>query len=366
MTPNPALGVLLHAIGGFAAGSFYAPLKKVRGWAWESSWLVMGIGAWVISPWAMAYITTPRLGEVIAESLATLAPAAIWSFVFGLLWGVGSLTFGLSVRYLGMALGYALALGFCAVFGTVVPPVYEGLVLGNNAKLNNLVATPSGWIVLGGIGVCALGIAICGWAGKRKEREMEDGGQQAGFKNGYSFGKGLAVAFMAGLLSACFSFGLAAGAPIAELSVAKQTNPLYSNNAVLLFILAGGLITNCSYCLFLNARNRTFGDYAPATGAHWGANTALALLSGVIWYNQFFFYGMGTTKLGKEFDFSSWTLHMAFIIIFSNLWGIAVFKEWTGARLSTRRLAWLGIAVLIASTVVVGYGNYCASEGKSI
>lgn len=365
MTPNPLLGVILHAIGGFAAGSFYAPLKKVRGWTWEGSWFVMGLGAWVISPWVMAFITTPRLGEVLSESLATQGRAAFWSFVFGLLWGVGSLTFGLSVRFLGMALGYALALGFCAVFGTLVPPFFDGLVLGDSKGLHNLFATMSGWIVLGGIVVCSLGIAVCGWAGKRKEKEMGGAAQMEDSRNGFSFGKGLAVAFTAGLLSACFSFGLAAGKPIADLSVAKSTNQLYSNNAVLLFILAGGLITNWAYCLFLIVRTLLTGKRVRGQGGHWASNMLLALVSGVIWYHQFFFYGMGTTRLGKQFDFSSWTLHMAFIIIFSNLWGIAVFKEWRGARTSTRILAWLGIVVLLASTVIVGLGNYFAAGGNN-
>ena len=259
MVPNPLLGVLLLAFGGFAAGSFYAPLKKVRGWAWESFWLVMGVAAWLVTPWVVAWLTTPRLLEVLANSPGN---AFRWCFLFGLLWGVGGLTFGLSVRYLGMGLGFAAALGFCMAFGTLVPPIYIGLAGHdeNWATMQALLTTPGGQTVLAGIAVCLGGIALCGRASMYKEAELTDE-QKRGVADEFALGKGFAVAAIAGVLSACFAFGLAAGRPIAEVARTMDTPPLFVNNVVLVIILWGGFATNAVWCLILNAKNRSLSDY---------------------------------------------------------------------------------------------------------
>ncbi len=357
MTPNPLLGVLLLACGGFAAGSFYAPLKKVRGWAWESFWLVMGVAAWLAAPWLAAWLTTPRLGAVLAESPRN---ALMWCIIFGLLWGVGGLTFGLSVRYLGMGLGFAAALGFCMAFGTLMPPVYDGLAGQGEgwATLSALFTTAGGQIVLGGIAVCLAGIGLCGWASMNREAELTDE-QKRGVANEFALGKGFAVAAIAGILSACFAFGLAAGRPIAEVARAMDTPPVFVNNAVLVVILIGGFTTNAVWCLALKVKNGSLVDYWRGPAARQTANYLLSALGGVIWYGQFFFYGMGSTKLGEKYDFSSWSAYMAFIIVFSNLWGI-VFHEWRGTSWRTKALVWAGILALIASTVMIGMGNYLA------
>ena len=178
MNPNPFLGVFLHALGGFAAGSFYIPYKGVRKWAWESYWLVGGVFSWIIAPWVAAAITCPDLLSVLRS-----APPRnlFWTYFFGVLWGVGGLTFGLSMRYLGMSLGYALSLGFCAMFGTMIPPLFSAKFVralmgkasvGDLADIvsRNFAATfssSSGIIVLAGILVCLAGIAVCGRAGMR-------------------------------------------------------------------------------------------------------------------------------------------------------------------------------------------------------
>ena len=346
MTPSPFLGVILHGIGGFAAGSFYAPLKKVRRWAWESYWLVMGLAAWLAAPWIVGFLTTSDLFGVLRDS-----PAEVMGYaaLFGGLWGLGNLTFGLSVRYLGMALGYAVALGFCMVVGVLLPPIHEGRFL-------EIAGSTSGEVVLFGVALCLAGIGLCGWAGMGKERELSDAEKRASVKE-FSLMKGFGVAVFAGILSACFAFGLAVGKPIAEQSVAHGTEAIYKNNAVLVVVLAGGFLTNAIWCLFLIARNRSFRDFTSGPAADQARNYGLSMLGGVIWYGQFFFYGMGTTKLGKDYDFSSWSIHMAFIIVFSNLWGF-YFREWKGTSGGTRARVWAGIVTLIASTLVIGYGNY--------
>ncbi len=358
MSPNPLLGVLLHAIGGFAAGSFYAPLNRVRKWSWESFWLVMGLAAWLVTPWLVAWITTPHLLEVLGS-----VSGKVWSYCifFGILWGLGNLTFGLSVRYLGMALGFSLALGFCMVFGTLVPPIYHGLTGTEEdwADLTAIFTTVPGRTVLLGIVVCLLGISLSGKAGMRKEAEWTDQ-QKKDAVSEFALGKGFLFAMMAGVLSACFAFGLAAGKPIAEQAVAYGTREVLSNNAVLVVILLGGFASNATWCFILNFRNRSFSDYVTGPTSRLMMNYFLSATGGVIWFGQFFFYGMGTTKLGEQYDFSSWSIHMAFIIVFSNLWGI-FFHEWRGTSRHTRRLVWAGIITLILSTLVIGYGNYLGS-----
>jgi L-rhamnose-H+ transport protein len=337
--------VLLHALGGLAAGSFYIPYKQVKKWSWESYWLVGGVFSWIVAPWIVAGVMSPHLADVLR---AAPARSLFWSYFFGLLWGVGGLTFGLSMRYLGMSLGYALALGFCAAFGTVVPPLFQG-------TFNGLISTNSGLITLAGVGVCLLGIAICGQAGIRKERELP-AEQKKWVITEFNFVKGIWVAAFAGVMSACMAFAIAAGKPIAELAVKNGTPELWQNTPVFVVILAGGFTTNFIWCVVLNLKNKSGGDYVASKGASLPLNYLFSALAGVTWYLQFMFYGMGTTKMGR-YDFSSWTIHMAFIIVFSNLWGLA-FKEWRGTSSLTRRLILVGLAVLTLSTVVVGIGNF--------
>lgn len=355
MNPNPFLGVLLHALGGFAAGSFYIPYKRVRGWAWEVYWLVGGFFSWIIVPWIVGFLTCPDLLQVLGSASSK---TLLWTYLFGVMWGIGGLTFGLSMRYLGLSLGMALSLGFCAVFGTLVPPIFEGRIAG-------LVATTSGRIVILGIFVCLAGIALCGLAGMRKEKELSEAEKKASIAE-FSFVKGVWVAVFAGIMSSCMAFAFAAGKPIAEAAVRNGARPLFQNFPVMIVALLGGFTTNAIWCAALSARNKTARDYlrvrpaeAPARTPSLLSNYIWSALAGTTWYFQFFFYGMGTTKMGK-YDFSSWTIHMAFIITFSSLWGI-YFHEWKATGKPTRRLVVIGIVVLILSTVIVGAGNYVAT-----
>ncbi|WP_420455700.1 L-rhamnose/proton symporter RhaT [Rubrivirga sp.] len=342
-----ALGILLHGIGGFAAGSFYLPIQRIKDWAWESSWLVNGLAAWLVVPWVVGLLTVPDVGGVLASA----PPRALfWCFAFGVLWGVGSLTFGMAMRYLGISLGMAVALGFTAAFGTLVPPIYEG-------TFGDLLQTGSGLITLAGVALCLVGIAVVGRAGRMKEGDLTDE-QKTAVVEEFDLKKGVTVAVVAGVLSACFAFGLAAGAPIAEAAIAAGTAPLYQNNAVLIAVLAGGLTTNGLACLWMGWRNRTFGDYRD-DDARLARNYGLAALAGLTWYLQFFFYGMGTTFLGEQYEFASWSIHMAFIILFSNAIGVGQ-GEWRGAGRSTMRTLGLGLVVLLGSVVLIGLASQIA------
>jgi len=345
-----ALGVILHGLGGFAAGSFYIPFKKVRNWAWESYWLTAGVFSWIIAPWVVAFLTVPELLDLVRDAPAR---SASWAYVFGVLWGIGGLTFGLSMRYLGMSLGYAIALGFCAAFGTVIPPVFKGEFAG-------LIGRASGLTTLTGIVVCLGGIAVCGWAGMSKEKELGDEEKRRTIKE-FDFVKGLWVAIFAGVMSACMALGIAAGEPIAALAAKHGTPSLWVNTPVFLFILAGGFTTNFVWCILLNLKNRTITDYIEPRKAPLGANYLFSALAGVTWYLQFMFYGMGKTRMGA-YGFSSWTIHMAFIIVFSNLWGV-VFREWKGTSRRTHRRILAGIVALMVSIFIVGLGSYLESRG---
>jgi L-rhamnose-H+ transport protein len=350
------IGVFLHFIGGFASGSFYIPYKKVKLWHWESYWLVGGLFSWLIAPIFAAWLIVPGFWDIIgAVSKTTI----FWTYFMGVLWGIGGLTFGLSMRYLGMSLGMAIALGYCAAFGTLIPPLYYD-VMGNpdnQTTISSLWNSGSGKIILSGVLLCLTGIGICGKAGVMKEKDLT-GSKSRGTIEEFSLRKGIMVATISGILSSCFSFGLAFAKPISLLTEKSGVNPIFQNLPSLVVVLLGGLTTNFIWCIILNIRNKSYGDYTNLmTPLKW--NYIFCTLAGITWYLQFFFYGMGSSKMGK-YDFSSWTFHMAFIIVVSNAWGI-YFKEWKGSGNNTMRTITLGICTVILSTIVVGLGNYLAS-----
>lgn len=344
------LGVIFHFIGGFASGSFYLPFKKVRGWAWESYWIVGGLFSWLIVPPLAAYLTVPGFAEIIS---AADSSALRWVYTMGVLWGIGGLTYGLGIRFLGMSLGNSVILGYCAAFGALIPPLYynyfptEGKI-----SFSQMLSSPGGKLVLLGVLVCLTGIFICGIAGMMKEKELGDEAKRKSVAE-FSLIKGLIVATISGILSACFNFGIEAGKPVATAAVDAGYNPLFQNNVTYVVLLWGGLTTNLIWCMILNARNKTFGDYTNSN-TPLGRNYLFAALAGTTWFLQFFFYGMGESKLGN--GASSWILHMAFIILISNLWGI-LLKEWKGVSAKTRLTIAFGIATILASVILVGYGN---------
>jgi L-rhamnose-H+ transport protein len=383
MIPNPALGVFFHWLGGLASASFYVPYRGVKNWAWETYWLAGGFFSWIIAPWIVALAMTNDLMRVLHEAPAR---SVFWAYVFGVLWGLGGLTFGLTMRYLGMSLGMAVALGYTAAFGTLMPPIFRGVFA------SEVLGTRSGLVILGGVAVCLLGIAFAGAAGVSKEREMSTEQKRASIKE-FDLKKGLLVATFSGVMSACFAYGLAAGDPIKAITIQHGTPVLWQGLPVLVVVLAGGFTTNFIWCLILNLRNHTGYQYfepgirrqAPARNEQhileavtdapakemavavavapdptlktpMLRNYLFSALAGTTWYMQFFFYSMGESQMGR-YRFSSWTLHMASIIIFSTLWGVAL-KEWAGSGTRTKLLVVFSLLVLVSSTAIVGYGNY--------
>jgi L-rhamnose-H+ transport protein len=352
MTANPALGVVFHWLGGLASGSFYVPFRFVKKWSWETYWLVGGVFSWIVVPWLLgSHMTSDLLAVLHETSWNTL----FWVYFFGILWGFGGLTFGLTMRYLGMSLGMAMVLGYCAAFGTLMPPIFHG-------EFGHVMHTHSGQVILAGIAVCMLGIFLAGLAGVSKEREMSAEEKTAVIKE-FSLKKGVLVATFSGIMSACFSYALDAGSEIRQITLRHGTSLLWQGLPILVVVLAGGFTTNFVWCAILNLRNRSGYEYFSSTlrdkehsRIPLGTNYLFAALAGTTWYFQFFFYTMGETQMGA-YKFSSWTLHMASIIIFSSLWGIAL-HEWRGASTRTKARLALSLLVLVASTMIVGYGNY--------
>jgi L-rhamnose-H+ transport protein len=351
---NPLIGVIFHWLGGLSSASFYVPYKRIRRWSWEIYWITGGIFSWVIAPWIVASLRTHDLLHVLA---AAPTRTLFWCWFWGAMWGFGGLTFGLTMRYLGLSLGMAVALGLTTVIGTIGPPIFHGTLL-------DLASTGSGRITFLGILITLVGIVVVARAGRAKERELTSAAAKAGVAE-FDLKKGLAIAVFSGIMSGCFAWGLDAGQPIRLLTRAAGTDALWQGLPVLCVVLAGGLTTNLIWCTALIVKNRTAGEFVGRPGlavdADGGrppllANYLLAALGGTLWYFQFFFYTMGESQMGR-YGFSSWTLHMASIILFSTIWGFAL-KEWFGASRRTRALVWAGIGALIASTMVIGLGNY--------
>jgi L-rhamnose-H+ transport protein len=364
------LGVIFHFIGGFASGSFYIPFKKVKGWAWESYWIIGGLFSWLIVPPLAAYLTIPHFGSIISSADFSVLK---WTYIMGLLWGIGGLTYGLGVRYLGVSLGSSIILGLCSIFGALIPSVYYDVfpVAGKDTITTLFTNTWGQWVLVGLL-VCIIGIIICGKAGSMKDKDLSVAAKPS--KEGdiltkpielanqeFKLGLGLVVAIISGVLSACFSFGIEAGSSMSIVAndLWKAEHPgqgefLYRNNVIYVVLLWGGLTTNLIWCMILNARNKTFKDYTNAK-TPLAKNYLFAALAGTTWFLQFFFYGMGESRLGN--GASSWILHMAFIILIANAWGLAL-KEWKGVSIRTKNTIIIGILVILASVLIVGYGNY--------
>jgi L-rhamnose-H+ transport protein len=342
------LGLFLLLLGGISAGSFYIPLKHVKGWSWESGWMTNGIFSWIIGPLAVALWTVPGCFDL----LSGIDPWVLFrTWILGFLWGIGGLTFGLSMRYLGMSLGYALALGSCAAFGTLIPPIAAG-------QFGELLSTFSGQLTFAGIMVCLGGVSVCGYAGIRKEKEVAAGGGQEA-NNEFNLGKGVVVALISGLMNACLAFSFMAGKPIANAVVEAGVSPLFQNNPVLVVSLMGGFATNFIYCVFLNMKNKTGTDYINSKTPLL-KNYTLAATAGLMWYVQFMLYGMGSTKMG-DYAFASWSVLMAVVVAVSNIWGL-YFKEWLGVSKTTMKFVACGIFLVLLSIVLIGAGGYVASR----
>ncbi|MDR1525304.1 MAG: L-rhamnose/proton symporter RhaT [Tannerella sp.] len=331
---NTFIGLLIIAVGSFGQSSSYVPINKVKNWSWESFWLTQGVFAWLIFPLLGALLAVPE-GSSLGQILSIDSSAALKALFFGVLWGVGGLTFGLSMRYLGVALGQSIALGTCSAFGTIIPAVMEGTSLFEG----------NGLILLTGVCITIAGIAVIGYAGGLRAKNMSEEDKKKAIKD-FALTKGLLVALLAGVMSACFALGLEAGKPL----VVEGMNNLFMTLPATLMVTCGGFITNAAYCLFQNTKNKTFGDYGKTS--LYANNLLFCALAGLLWYSQFFGLGMGKSFLepGSVMMAFSWCILMGLNVTFSNVWGI-LLKEWKGVSKTTVFILLAGLAILIFSLI---------------
>ena len=332
---NTLIGLIIIAIGSFGQSSSYVPINKVKNWSWESFWLVQGIFAWLVFPLLGALLAVPA-----ESSLMDLwsSGGAVPAMVYGVLWGVGGLTFGLSMRYLGVALGQSIALGTCAGFGTLFPAIFAGKDLFHG----------DGLMLLIGVCITLAGIAIIGYAGSLRSKNMTEEEKKAAVKD-FALTKGLLVALLAGVMSACFALGLDAGTPIKEAALANGVEALYAGLPVIFLVTLGGFFTNAVYCIQQNIKNKTGKEYFSVKSGQ-----LFCALAGVLWYSQFFGLEMGKSFLTESpvLLAFSWSILMSLNVTFSNVWGI-LLKEWKGVSNSTIGVLILGLIVLISSIIVV-------------
>lgn len=337
---NILLGLLIIAIGSFGQSSSYVPINKIKGWSWENFWLMQGVFAWIVFPFLGALLGKPA-GVNLIDLWAS--GGALMSVVYGVLWGVGGLTFGLSMRYLGVALGQSISLGTCAAFGTLLPALFAGTDLFRG----------EGLLLLVGVIITLVGISIIGYAGSLRSKQMSEEEKRKAVKD-FALTKGLLVALLAGVMSACFALGLDAGAPIKEAALGYGVEGLYAGLPVIFLVTVGGFLTNAVYCISQNVKNKTGKEYKNISGSVWLNNLLFCALAGILWYSQFFGLEMGKSFLIESpvLLAFSWSILMALNVTFSNVWGI-ILKEWKGVNKSTVVVLVLGLIVLVSSIVVV-------------
>ena len=333
------IGLLIIAVGAFCQSSCYVPINKIKKWSWESYWLVQGVFAWLVFPFLGALLAVPQ-GHSLLEVYASYPTEALLTMVFGVLWGVGGLTFGLSMRYLGVALGQSISLGTCAGLGTIMGPVLLNLFFPELNALESLTAA-----VITGVVVTLLGIAIIGVAGGMKSASLSEEEKKEAVKD-FNFPKGLAIALLAGFMSGCFNVGLEFGK---DINFGELTQPMFRTLPATLLVTVGGFLTNAVYCLVQNKKNNTFSDYKQ--GNLWASNLLFCALAGMLWYSQFFGLSLGRSffEAGSAMDTLAFCILMALNVTFSNVWGI-ILKEWKGCSRKTIVVLVTGIAVLIISS----------------
>ena len=316
------------------------PINKIKDWSWESYWIVQGVFAWLLLPLLGALLAVPGGHSLCELFVADNSFNILMTILFGVLWGVGGLTFGLSMRYLGVALGQSIALGTCAGLGTIMGPVLLNIFFPQLDALSSLT-----FAVITGVVVTLLGIAIIGVAGSMKAASLSEEEKKAAVKD-FNFPKGLAIALLAGFMSGCFNVGLEFGK---DINFGDLTPDMYKTLPATLLVTFGGFLTNAVYCFYQNSKNKTWGDYA--NRRVWMNNVVFCALAGALWYSQFFGLSMGKGFLKESPTLMtlSFCILMALNVVFSNVWGI-ILNEWKGCSRKTIAVLILGIIVLIVSS----------------
>ncbi len=334
-------GIGWHLVGAASAAAFYAPYKKVQGWSWELMWSIGGLFSWVLMPWIVTSMLVPDLGEFYSH--IPMSTFAMLMFC-GALWGIGNITYGLTMRYLGLSMGIGIAIGLNLAVGTLLPPIIKG-------KFGELLASSGSTLTLAGIAVALVGIAIVTYAGNEKEKAMGEKAEEFNLK------KGVTLAVICGIFSAGFAFGLEAAGPIREQSEAIGINYLYVAMPAYGFIMGGGAIVNFAFCLFNIFTKKEISirkDMSLAKNLLI-RNLIFSAIGGIMWYLQFFFYGWGEASVPKDLSYINWMLHMSGYVLFGGIIGL-IMAEWKGVGTRPVRILVFGLLVITIAANIVGLG----------
>ena len=340
---NPMIGSLIFALGGLAGAVFAVPFRKIKNVQYESYWLFYALAGLLVFPLILGLATCPACFKVIGGAKPAVLAQCIG---FGALWGLGGLTWGLMIRYLGIGLGLAIGCGLCSATGTLIPPIVTG-------HAGDLVKDAGACTVLAGVVGSRLGIALVGLAGKFKEGELTEEQKKAAVAE-FDFKKGMLVALFSGIASAGMNFGLQSGGALEAAAKEAGTPAAWCGMPVLMVVLWGGLIVNVAWCLWQNKKNGSFGDYGKMFGGNFAA-IVLAGLAGVIWACQFACQKVGEPQMG-DLKYIGFAVVMGSSIFFSSLLGLFM-GEWKGTGAKTKGALALGILVLLVSFCVISYGS---------
>lgn len=349
---NPLLGTLIHAVGGVAASTCYVPYQKVKKWSWDSYWLVQASFAWFIFPFLVGFLTVPNLMDVFGDASTEVLVNAT---LLGAIYGFGGMCFGFAIRHIGYSLTYTISIGISAILGTIVPLIMHG-------ELSQKFNGPGGYTIFSGMGLALLGIVVCGIAGYRKEKDLKrnkiDGAEPLTF----NMKKGLTLTLIAGVLSAVFGISLEVGAPVAEIA-GNYGAGNFEGNANLILSTGGAFITNFIWFTVVGLQKGTLKEIIDVKGIgkkHFYLNLGMSILSGALWYGQFFFYGIGHVQMGA-YKFASWVLHMSMLIFFSYIVGI-VMKEWKYVTKQTYFTLVIALIILVVSFIIMAYGSKLGTD----
>ena len=330
-----------HLLGAASGACFYAPIEKVKKWSWETTWAIAGFFSWILLPIGVSLILLPNFHDFYASmGTGLLLKVAL----FGAMWGVGNVSYGLTMRYLGMSMGIGIAIGVTLVVGTLIPPLIHG-------QAAMLFTTRGGLLTVGGVLVALIGVGVVSYAGHQKELLL------SGEVREFNVKLGLLLAVLCGIFSAGMSFAIDAARPLEAEALRLGVSPLYAALPSYVIIMGGGAIVNLSYCFIRLAALKRLSiraDFAQP-GDRILKNAVLASAAGIIWYMQFFFYAWGAANVPAHLFYVNWMLHMSMYVLCGGLVGLAL-GEWAGVGSRPVRLLWAGILVIISAANLVGLG----------
>ena len=339
--PVVLAGIGWHMVGAAMAASFYAPIEQVKKWSWETTWAVAGLFSCILLPISVSFLLLPDFHAFYASiGPQVLFPVAL----FGAMWGIGNVGYGLTMRYLGMSLGIGVAIGVTLVVGTLIPPLRHG-----QGAL--LFTTKGGLLTMAGVMVALIGVAVVSYAGHQKETQLR------GEVREFNLKLGLLLAVLCGVFSSGMSFAIDAAKPMEQAALHLGVNPLYAALPSYVVIMGGGAVVNLSYCFIrLGALKRiSLRDDLSQPGGTLLKNGALAATGGIMWYLQFFFYAWGAANIPQHLSYVNWMLHMSIYVLCGGLVGLAL-GEWAGVGRRPVRILWAGMIIIIAAANLVGLG----------